>query len=293
MDKRRGFTLIELLVVIAIIALLMAILMPALAKVRKQAKAVTCQANLKQWATMMSMYCSENDGMFGLGGSGWNHKWKNFLRPYWKDPKILLCPMATKTWRDMGWNPPSNQTIPQSSFLAWSDVKKSTSPPPDAYQSGWSDHGDVGSYGSNSWCIKFSGGAAAPAIVASYFQSINVTGGNNIPLILDCAHIGGRPDSTDCPPPFDGTWYGSDGLADPGSTGPPGGMGRFVVNRHMGTVNSSFLDLSVRVVGLKELWTLKWHSAFDLCGPFVTSCGSADSSTWANSAPWMSSFKDY
>jgi len=45
--KRRGFTLIELLVVISIIALLMAILMPALARVRNQAKTVICQNRSK------------------------------------------------------------------------------------------------------------------------------------------------------------------------------------------------------------------------------------------------------
>lgn len=51
-----GFTLIELLVVIAIIALLLAILMPALQRVKRQAKTVACQANLGQWGIIWSMY---------------------------------------------------------------------------------------------------------------------------------------------------------------------------------------------------------------------------------------------
>jgi len=56
MRERDGFTLIELLVVIAIIALLLAILMPALQRVKKQAKTVICQSNLKQWGTIFAMY---------------------------------------------------------------------------------------------------------------------------------------------------------------------------------------------------------------------------------------------
>jgi len=54
LEERRsaGFTLIELLVVIAIIALLLAIMMPALQRVKKQARLVACQAKLKQWAVI-------------------------------------------------------------------------------------------------------------------------------------------------------------------------------------------------------------------------------------------------
>ncbi len=67
MNKQKGFTLIELLVVIAIIALLMAILMPALQRVRKQARGVACLSKLKQWGVFFAMYADDYDGRFMEG----------------------------------------------------------------------------------------------------------------------------------------------------------------------------------------------------------------------------------
>ena len=73
MGKRRGFTLVELLVVIAIIALLMAILMPALNRARELGRRAVCLGNLKQLALAWVMYADENDGDFVDGRAGANN----------------------------------------------------------------------------------------------------------------------------------------------------------------------------------------------------------------------------
>jgi prepilin-type N-terminal cleavage/methylation domain-containing protein/prepilin-type processing-associated H-X9-DG protein len=70
MSKKEGFTLIELLVVIAIIAVLMAILMPALNRVKEQGKRATCLNNLKQLNLAWIMYADDNDDKLVNGDSG-------------------------------------------------------------------------------------------------------------------------------------------------------------------------------------------------------------------------------
>jgi len=68
----RGFTLIELLVVIAIIAILMAVLMPALSKAREQGKRIVCMNDLKQLTLGWTLYADDNNGKIVNGMAGMN-----------------------------------------------------------------------------------------------------------------------------------------------------------------------------------------------------------------------------
>src|SRR4051812_46832319 len=65
--RRRAFTLVELLVVIGIIAILIAILLPVLNKVKEQANATKCAASLRELSKMWYQYASENKGLSAPG----------------------------------------------------------------------------------------------------------------------------------------------------------------------------------------------------------------------------------
>ena len=74
MRRQKGFTLIELLVVIAIIAILMAILMPALNRVKEQGKRAVCLSNLKQLSLAWILYADDNDDVLVNGAIGYSNR---------------------------------------------------------------------------------------------------------------------------------------------------------------------------------------------------------------------------
>jgi len=275
---RGGFTLVELLVVIAIIALLMSILMPALAGARKQAQGVMCQSNLHGWGLAFQLFAHDNEGYFPksyVAGGGGEVYWMRAMLPYVgvienQDSKardIFLCPSARKSK-----NPNPCNRCPGTTFSPWGPFPQATE---------WYDAGAMGSYGLNEWCANPTEDEDGtywwyfPAKYAWRSPDAKGTAGN-VPVLLDCLYVDAFPRHTDAPPLYPEVAHDSGDWAQ-------NAMQLFCIDRHNGGINGLFIDFSVRKVGLKELWKLKWHRAFDTN---VTV-------NWATEAPWMLRYRNY
>jgi prepilin-type N-terminal cleavage/methylation domain-containing protein/prepilin-type processing-associated H-X9-DG protein len=290
--KRNGFTLIELLVVISVIVLLIALLLSALRRARNHARAAICQTNLKQWGSTLELYAHDNEGRFPSGGLDtmmWilSGRYVGFDNP--DEPReyhsiqtegIALCPMAARrsiktgagtmniTYQKTPTGPVTLQVLWRngSTFSAWEII--SFSP---LFRC---------SYGLNHALFPrepyYPERHAFYGDYYPYLYSIrNVAG---IPVLADSVSPSGRPidDFTFGKPP-------------PTDSGLNTGYWPFCINRHNEHINMLFLDWSVRKVGLKELWTLRWSPGFNTAGPW-TKAGGVRPDDWPE---WIRGFKDY
>ena len=110
-----------------------------------------------------------------------------------------------------------------------------------------------------------------------YWKTPYAKGVSNVPAFVGCNWMHGVTTSKDTPPSTNG------------GTGNNGCMDRYCMDRHNGYVGSSFLDSSARKVGIKELWTLKWHRAYNIADIW-TRAGKVEPEDWPD---WMQNFKDY
>jgi len=289
--RAAGFTLIELLVVIAILTLLMAALLPALQGAKKRARAVVCRVHLKQWGTTLAVYLEDQQGRFlgaadpmpGLSlvrGVCINPRTDpNDLKRYHavETRGIACCPTATRTtgdWslRSMNGSQAYLEMSGGGVFMAW-EIRL----PTPAFRSSYGINRNLFAPSLFSGSDILAGGSARELSI----HAIQRCG--TIPAILDAAGLHSWMAKASEPPP---KWE----LCDPF----PRSVGLLdnwdlCINRHNGALNALFLDWSVRPVGLKELWTLKWHGRFDTHGPW-TKAGGVQPEEWPE---WMREFKDY
>jgi hypothetical protein len=142
----------------------------------------------------------------------------------------------------------------------------------------------AGSYGLNDWIWSVPDTPSHAMLLPAkdqYWQSPLDLQGHHVPVLVDGMFAGGLPDSRNPPP-------------DPEDIHPPkasGGcfMGHFCVNRHDGYENCLFMDWSVRRIGVKELWTLKWHRQFNTRDRWTKARG-VQPQDWPE---WMRGFRDY
>jgi prepilin-type N-terminal cleavage/methylation domain-containing protein/prepilin-type processing-associated H-X9-DG protein len=246
-----GFTLIELLVVIAIIAILAAMLLPALSRAKMKAHSAHCISNLRQWSMIVSMYVTDNRDFYMLDNGGdANGTWMlQLTNLYANIAQFRLCPSATQpsttgygnTRQFWGYTSPDQAIV-------------------------YFRKGDYGSYGINHWINSLpssgtfaSGWRGQPTW--QWAKASTVFSPTLVPVFGDCAWYGGNP--------FDVASKVPNSLPAPTRDWNEANpmrwdydMARFCMDRHSRAVNFSFVDGSTRAVKVTALWSLQWHRKF-------------------------------
>lgn len=230
----RAFTLIELLVVISIIALLVAILLPALGKARTTARGAASLSNMRQMGIALAAYQAERRGYFpihssrtaaiAIAGASTKPRWADYLYPFLKNTEVYRSPnldaREQEAFRLVFWHEASDTPAESAAQSLVGTPKAAMSAEPAVH----------GGYGYN---FQYLGNARVPAGTTAAFngRDADVLEASNTVVIGDTA--GSRGNTANEPgtgakatysldPPLGGLTLGSQGSR---KSGVPGGAG--------------------------------------------------------------------
>ena len=252
-----GFTLIELLVVISIIAILAALLLPALSRSKSKAQSIQCSNNLKQIGLAYLMYVSDTGRTIPY--SQFDNLWmKTLIANYANVAKVRLCPLAPYDPKTAGYL--------GTATAAWV-WPNSAEIDPVTRQPIW-----IGSYALNGW--MYSGGwneaPPMPSSTNAFRSEAQIRFPTTTPLFCDGIFLDLWAQATDKPAP---------NLLTGAPTSSSGGLSCITIARHgsgpqsvittrpkgaklPGAINLCYADGHVSLVPLEQLWQQNWHQNY-------------------------------